>query len=191
MEKTRFLVLGGMILAAAASRLIPHPPNFSPIPAMALLGGACFVQKRWAFVVPLAAMLFSDVLLGFHRTVPVVYGCFALIVCLGFWLRARRTAVPIACAALTGSVLFFIVTNFGFWALGTMYPKTIEGLVAAYLAAIPFFGNTLQGDAAYTVLLFGGLALAEKWVPALRESAATQTILPRHSFGIIGESGAP
>src|SRR5437899_383883 len=121
MERTRFLVLGGMILAAAASRLIPHPPNFSPITAMALLGGACFVEKRWAFVVPLAAMLVSDVLLGFHRLMPGVYGSFALIVCLGFWLRSRRAALPIACAALAGSLLFFIVTNFGVWALGSMY----------------------------------------------------------------------
>jgi hypothetical protein len=191
MEKTRFLVLGGIILAAAASRLIPHPPNFSPIMAMALLGGACFVQKRWAFVVPLAAMLFSDAVLGFHRFVPVVYGSFALIVCLGFWLRTRRTAVPIACAALAGSVLFFIITNFAVWALGSLYAKTTEGLAACYLAAIPFFGNSLLGDAAYTVWLFGGLALAEKWMPALRESAATQTGLPRHPFGIIRESRAP
>lgn len=172
MEKTRFLVIGGMILGAAASRLLPHPPNFSPIPAMALLGGACFVEKRWAFMLPLAAMLLSDMLLGFHRLVPVVYGSFALIVCLGFWLRTRRTAVPIACAALGGAALFFIVTNLGVWAFGSMYPKTTEGLAACFVAAVPFFGNTLLGDAAYTVLLFGGLALAEKWWPALQGDRA-------------------
>jgi hypothetical protein len=162
MGKTRLLVIGGMILAAAASRLIPHPPNFSPITAMALLGGACLVEKRWAFVVPLAALFASDILLGFHRLIPVVYGSFALIVCLGLWLRTRRTAVPIACAALAGSLLFFTLTNFGVWALGTMYPKTTEGLLACYVAAVPFFGNTVLGDAAYVLVLFGGLALAEK-----------------------------
>jgi hypothetical protein len=179
MEKKRLLVVGGMILAAAASRLIPHPPNFSPITAMALLGGACFVEKRWAFVVPLAALLISDVLIGFHHTVPFVYGSVALIVCLGFWLRTRRTALPIACAALAGSLLFFTVTNFGVWAFGdlpgTTYPKTAEGLLACYVAAVPFFGNTLLGDATYTVVLFGGLALAEKWLPALREPVLLAT----------------
>jgi hypothetical protein len=170
MDKARFLIVGGMILAAAASRLLPHPPNFSPIPAMALLGGACFVQKRWAFLLPMAALFLSDILLGFHRLMPLVYGSFALIVCLGFWLRTRRTAVPIACAALAASVLFFVITNFGVWAYGTMYPQTMDGLVACYLAAVPFFGNTLLGDAAYTVVLFGGLGLAESWLPAFRET---------------------
>ena len=175
MGKKRLLVIGGMILAAAASRLIPHPPNFSPITAMALLGGACFVDKRGAFAVPLAALLASDVVLGFHRTIPFVYASFALIVCLGFWLRTRRTAVPIACAALAASLLFFTVTNFGFWALGTMYPKTTEGLLACYVAAVPFFWNTVLGDAAYTVVLFGGLALAEKCLPALQKPVLVPT----------------
>jgi hypothetical protein len=175
MEKARLLVIGGMIGAAAASRLIPHLPNFSPVTAMALLGGACFVEKRWAFAVPLAALLLSDVLLGFHSLMPVVYGSFALVVCLGFWLRTRRTAVPIACATVASSLLFFTLTNFGVWALQTMYPKTAEGLLACYVAAVPFFGNTLLGDAVYTVVLFGGLALAEKWLPAMRGTTGCST----------------
>jgi len=179
MYQLRFLVLVGMILAAAATRLIPHPPNFAPIGAMALFGGACFANRRAAFLVPLAAMLLSDLAigllsgnlyLGLHRLIPVVYGSFALTVCLGFWLRTRRTAVPIAGATLTSSVLFFVLTNFGVWALGSFYPKTWDGLVACYVAAIPFFHNTLLGDAVYTAVLFGSLALAEKGLPALREA---------------------
>jgi hypothetical protein len=161
----------GMILAAAASRLLPHPPNFAPIAAMALFGGACFADRRAAFLVPLAAMFLSDLALGWHRTLPVVYGSFVVIVCLGGWLRERRTAVPIAAAALTASVLFFVLTNFGVWALGSLYPHTREGLLACYVAAIPFFHNTVLGDALYATVLFGGLALAEKGLPALREPA--------------------
>lgn len=180
MIKPRFVVVTGMILAAAASRVLPHPPNLAPIEAMALFGGACFTTKRMAFLVPLVAMLVSDLAigwlsgdlaLGLHRLIPVVYGSFALIVCLGFWLRRRRKAAPIAAAALASSILFFVLTNFGVWALGSWYPKTWDGLVACYMAAIPFFRNTLLGDAVYTTVLFGGLALAEKRLPALREPA--------------------
>jgi hypothetical protein len=166
---TRMLLLLTLTLGAAASRLIPHTPNFAPIGAMALFGGACFTQRRLAFVVPLAAMFLSDLVLGLHRLVPVVYGSFALIVCLGFWLRARRRIGPIAVATLGSSILFFVLTNFGVWALGSGYPKTWEGLAACYIAAIPFFRNTLLGDAVYATALFGSLALVEKGVPALRE----------------------
>lgn len=174
MYRIRFSVITGMILAGAASRLIPHPPNFAPIGAMALFGGACFTRKRWAVVVPLAAMFFSDLVLGLHRLIPVVYGSFALIVCLGYWLRTRRKLGPIAVATLGSSVLFFVLTNFGVWALGSWYPKTWAGLVACYVAAVPFFRNTLLGDAVYAALLFGGLALAEKGFPALREPAVAR-----------------
>lgn len=180
MYRLRFLVLVGMVLGAAACRLIPHPPNFTPLGAMALFGGACFADRRTAFLVPLLAMFLSDLAIGglsgslsvgLHRLIPVVYGSFALIVCLGFWLRGRRKPLPIAGATLAGSVLFFVVTNFGVWALGSWYPKTWEGLVACYVAAIPFFYNTLLGDAVYATVLFGGLALAEKGLLALREPA--------------------
>lgn len=178
MYRLRFLVLVGMILTAAASRVIPHPPNFAPIGAMALFGGSCFADRRAALVVPLMAMFLSDLAIGFlsgnlsfglHRFIPVVYGSFALIVCLGFWLRTRRTIVPIAGATVASSVLFFVLTNFGVWAVGSLYPKTWDGLVACYVAAIPFLHNTLFGDALYSAVLFGGLALAEKGLPVLRE----------------------
>ncbi len=172
MLKPRFLTLVGITLVAAAMRLLPHPPNFTPIAAMALFGGAQYTSKRAAFVIPLAAMALSDVALGFgfHRLMPFVYGSFALIVCLGLWIRQRRSLLSIGAAALVGSVLFFVVTNFGVWLEGHLYPPTVEGLLACYVAAIPFFRNTLAGDAVYTIVLFGGFALAQKLFPALREN---------------------
>lgn len=184
MHRTRYVVLVGLILAAAASRLLPHPPNFAPIGALALFGGACFASKRLAFLVPLAAMLLSDLAiglfsgdlsLGLHGLIPVVYGGFALSVCIGFWLRRRRNAVTIAGAALASSVTFFVLTNFGVWALGSWYPKTWDGLVACYVAAIPFFHNTLLGDAVYVTVLFGGLAIAEHRWPVVREPEIAAT----------------
>jgi uncharacterized protein DUF6580 len=165
----RFLTLLSMTLAAALSRLIPHPPNFAPIGALALFGGACFSSRRAAFAVPLAALFLSDLVLGLHVLIPAVYGSFAMIVLLGFWLRRRRKVLPIACASLVASVLFFVVTNFAVWVVGSSYPKTWDGLVVCYLAAVPFFHNTLLGDATYVVALFGGLALAEHAFPKLRE----------------------
>ncbi len=171
MMKPRFFVFLGIIFLAAASRLIPHPPNFAPIAAMALFGGAYFSDKRLAFFVPLAAMFLSDLVLGLHGLMPVVYGSFAMIVGIGLWLRTRRTALPIAGAALTSSILFFVLTNFGVWAFSSIYPKTMAGLLACYAAAIPFFQNTLLGDAVYSTILFGGFALAERGFPALRAPA--------------------
>ncbi|MCS6770623.1 MAG: hypothetical protein NZ740_01190 [Kiritimatiellae bacterium] len=169
----RFAALVGMIAAAAAFRILPHPPNFTPIAAMALFGGAQFADRRTAFAVPLAAMLLSDLALGFHALMPVIYGAFALIVCIGIWLRPRRSPAMIAAATLASSVLFFAITNFAVWVSGTLYPKTIAGLAQCYVAAIPFFGNTVLGDAIFSAALFGGLALAEWRVPRLREACAT------------------
>ena len=173
MEKPRFATLAGMIFLAAASRLIPHPPNFTPLAAMALFGGAYISDKRLAFGLPLAALLLSDAVLGFYHDMIWVYGSFALIVCLGLQLQSRRRLLPIAGAALASSVLFFVITNFGFIISDDLYPRTLEGLATGYVAAIPFFQNTIAGDLVYTALLFGGFAIVEKKFPALRASTAT------------------
>jgi hypothetical protein len=162
MKMNRFTVLIGMVLTATAARLIPHPPNFSPIGALALFGGATFASKRAAFLVPLAAMFLSDLVLGFYAITPVVYGSFALITGLGIWLRERQTVWRLAGASVAAAVLFFAATNFGFWALGDWSPKTLAGLAECYAAAIPFFRNTLWSNLFYSAVLFGGLRLAEK-----------------------------
>jgi uncharacterized protein DUF6580 len=176
MLKPRLLVVLSMILAAAASRLIPHPPNMTAVTAMALFAGATLPDKRLAFLVPLGALFVSDLALGFTSDVPVVYLTFAAIVGIGIWLSQRRRLVPIAGAALASSTLFFITTNLGVWAFGHWYTKTVAGLLACYTAAIPFFENTLAGDLACTSLLFGGFALLERGFPKLRDSSATRPL---------------
>lgn len=123
------------------------------------------------FLVPLAGLFLSDLVLGFYAITPVVYGSFALIVCLGFWVRQRQTVWRIAGASVVGALLFFLLTNLGAWAMDTLYPKTWPGLADCFVAAIPFFGNTLASDLFYSALLFGGLALAEKRWPTLAETA--------------------
>lgn len=162
MKMNRFSVLTGIVLAGTAARLVPHPPDFSPIAAIALFGGATFASKWAALLVPLAALFLSDLLIGFYAITPVVYGSFALITCLGFWVRRTQTIWRLAGASLAAAVCFFVVTNFGIWALGDWYPKTLSGLAECYAAAIPFFRNTLASDLFYSAVLFGGLALAEK-----------------------------
>lgn len=172
----RTLTLLGMILTAAALRFAPLPPNFVPIGAMALFGGAMFAQRRHAFALPLAAMLVSDLLMAalwygtaVFWSMPFVYAGFALYVLLGRFVRNRLTPLRIGTAAITGSVLFFIITNFGAWLRGLWYPMTWEGLLACYAAGIPFFRNTLAADVLFSVMLFGSFALAQHWMPRLRE----------------------
>ncbi|HVU26580.1 MAG TPA: DUF6580 family putative transport protein [Verrucomicrobiae bacterium] len=172
MNIPRFLFLTGIIFVAALSRLIPHPPNFSPIAALALFGGAQFSCKWMAFIVPLAAMFLSDLILGLHALIPVIYGCFALIVCLGFWLRRNQNICRIGGAAIIGAILFFVVTNFGVWAIGSYYPKTGNGLLTCYIEAIPFFWNTLTSDLFYSAILFGALRAAEWRWPIMRPALA-------------------
>ena len=161
MNRPRFATLVGMIVAAAAFRMLPHPPNFSPIAALALFGGAHFTDKRAAFLVPLAAMFLGDLVLGLHALIPIIYGCFALVTCFGFLLRDHGSPGRIVVLTLGSSVMFFTVTNFAVWAFSDMYPKSSAGLAACYAAALPFFQNTVAGDLVFSSILFGGMALAE------------------------------
>jgi hypothetical protein len=168
----KHLIFGfGLVLAAALSRVLPHPPNFTPIAAIAL-SSAVYLDKRYAFIVPLASMLVSDYFIGFHDGMAWVYGCFVATGFIGLWLRSHKRPLPIVGAALASSLLFFVVTNFAVWLNGTMYPKTWEGLVACYVAAIPFFQNTLAGDLAYTAALFGLFELGAYWLKREHEEAA-------------------
>lgn len=185
MLNKRFFALLGIVLSAAAMRLVPHPPNVTPIAAMALFGGVHFTDKKTAFLIPLAAMYLSDLVLGFfvydfgwfHGFMPFVYISFMMTVCLGFLVRRRLTPLMVGGSALAGSVLFFIVTNFGVWLIGDLYPKTLTGLLSCYVAAIPFLRNTLAGNVGYTLVLFGSFALAQRYLPVLREKPVT---MPAH-----------
>jgi hypothetical protein len=167
----RVSVLAALIAFVALARLVPHPPNFTPVGAMALFGGACLADRRLALFVPLAALFLSDLFIGLHALMPVVYGSFAANVLLGRWLRSRRTVANTAAITLAGSVQFFAVTNIACWLL--YYPPTIEGLGVCYIGAIPFFQNTLLGDVVFATALFGTLAVAERGFPILREPAPT------------------
>lgn len=173
------LLLAAMIVLAALSRLLPHPPNFSPVEAMALFGGAYFANRAWAIIVPLIAMVLSDIGLGLmfggsymsyvaSLSFWSVYVCIALSTVLGFGLRGKVNGANVLGYSLIGSVLFFVVTNFTTWFGSTMYPQTGSGLIAAYVAGIPFFKWTVLGTLFYSAVMFGGFALLRRQAPALR-----------------------
>jgi hypothetical protein len=146
---------------------MPHPPNFTPIIAMGLFGGAYLKDKRWALMLPVVAMLLADIFLGFHGTMIWVYGSLIIITAMGFLLNSGVTFKNGAIATLGGSLLFFLVTNFGVWASGSFYPKTVEGLISCYAAGIPFFGNTLAGSVFYSGLMFFGYEQIRKYLPIM------------------------
>lgn len=167
-HRTRFLALAALVIAAAASRLLPHPPNFTAVGAIALFAGASFADRRAAFLVPLAGMLLSDLVIGLHRMLPLVYALVCVTVVLGVALRRHRGALPIAGAGFASALIFYLVTNAAVWAGGRLYPPTVDGLLASYVAALPFFGHALAANLFYSALLFGGWTLAERGFPALR-----------------------
>ena len=166
-NNSRILALLSAILLAAALRLVPHPPNFTPIGAMALFSGAYLGRRALAFVAPLGAMLLSDALLGFYSGFWITYLAIGLVVLIGWLALSRVSPLRVGAAAIASSITFFLVSNFGTWALSGMYPHSGAGLAACYIAAVPFFQNTLAGDLFYATLLFGGFRIAELLVPRI------------------------
>jgi len=167
-----------LILAAAFTRLFPHPYNFTAIGAIALFGGSVIKDKKLAFILPLIALLLSDVCLqlvtstkGFYGTSQYfVYAAFIIITALAMLIR-RRSAANIALAAVWSGVIFFVISNIGVWSGSDFYPKTFAGLGACFAAAIPFYKNELfgnfllnsiMGNAFYAALMFGAYYIVER-----------------------------
>jgi hypothetical protein len=171
--RARFFLALTLVVAGVVIRVVPHPWNFAPIGAIALFAGAHFDRRSSGFLIPLIAMFCGDTLLeiftrdqGYHSLMGVVYATYALIAVAGIAIRDKRTSpFTVGLTTIGASVLFFITTNFANWIWSPLYAKTIDGLVACYIAAIPFFGNTLASDAIFTAILFGTFAIAERRVP--------------------------
>lgn len=177
----RFGIITGIILLAALSRLIPHPANFAPIGGMALFGAAYFSKRYWAYLIPIISMWISDLILNnvvygqyfdhfvwFYSGSIFTYAAFALIVLLGTFTLKKVKISNLAISALSASIIFFLVSNFGVWASSGMYPHTFGGLQACYIAGLPFFKNTILGDLFYSGVLFGAFELLQYRFPVLR-----------------------
>lgn len=162
-KKFLFLFLIAIIGISIATRLLPHPPNFTPIAALALFAGVYASRvSKWYLLAPLGAMLVSDAFVGLYewKTMTVVYANFLAIGLLGLLMKKHKNVGTIALGALAGSILFYLTTNFAVWAFSGMYVPTIEGLMLSYTMALPFFKFTLLGDLFYVALFFGSYALA-------------------------------
>lgn len=157
-----------LIALAAITRLLPHPPNFTPIAAIALFGAAYFNRQVWMMAVPFIALFLSDLFLnnvlyrswyGGQFTLITswwIYAAFGLVMLVGWAiLRLKVSGIRVLGASLSASGVFFLVSNLGTFLESTMYPKTGAGLAACYTAALPFLGNTILGDLVFSAAMFG------------------------------------
>ena len=144
LNKNVFLV--SLIFFAILSRFLPHPPNFTPIAAIALLSSKGFNNRWVVFLIPIVSLFISDLFIGLHATIPFVYISFILIALLGLYVKKINIF-----SVLLSSTIFFLVSNLGVWLL--YYPISTEGLVQCYTLALPFFLNTVLGDLVYGALL--------------------------------------
>ena len=147
-NKNLLLVLG-IIGALTLSRLIPHPPNFTPILGMAVFSGAIISKRYIAYLVPLAAMLLSDLYLGFHASMPIIYFSLALCVLIGTFIEARVSILSSFLSISFGVIIFFLITNFMVWYGSGMYETNFSGLMRCYYMALPFVQNSFISSLLY------------------------------------------
>lgn len=162
-DRTGVAIALTLVVIGVLLRAMPHPANFAPMAAIAIFGGA-LLPRYWGVVVPLTAMIVSDMFIGMHSLFIVTWGCYALIALTSHVALKKPALNNGIIITISSSVFFFLVTNFAVWAEGRLYPRTLSGLTDAYVLALPFFRNTLLGDLFYTGLLFGLYCLSQRTV---------------------------
>ena len=151
-----------LIVIGILLRFIPHAANFTPVAAIAIFAGV-YLNKKQALIVPLLLMVLSDMFLGMHNVVLFTWGSFVLVACLGIWAKNHKTFKAIFSTSIASSVLFYLITNFGVWAMG-WYPKTAQGLLDCYILGLPFLRNFGVATLIYTAVFFGAYELIARSV---------------------------
>ena len=151
-----------LIIIGILLRFIPHTANFTPVAAIAIFAGV-YLNKRQALIVPLLLMVLSDIFLGMHNVVAFTWGSFLLVTCLGIWAKNHKTFKAIASTSVVSSILFYLITNFGVWAMG-WYPLTGRGLIDCYILGLPFLRTFTVATLVYTVIFFGAYELIARRV---------------------------
>lgn len=159
-----------LIVLGVVMRLLPHEPNFAPIGAISLFGGA-ILGWRTAVWLPLVIMISADMFIGFYSGMIFTWAGFVLVSLFGTILRNATLLTRISLGALGSGAIFFIVSNFGVWITGGLYPPTLAGFIDCYYMALPFFRTSLMADLFYSALLFGLYALAARFVTAKQTSS--------------------
>lgn len=153
----------GLIVLGVLSRLIPHPPNVTAVVGVSLLGAYALRSPWLAALIPVAVMALADIVLGWHSSALFTYAGMLAGALIGRGLLQRLSVVRLGGAAFLASLAFFLVSNIGVY-LGGYYGFGIDGLIACYVAAIPFWGLSLIGDLGSTAILFGLFVLARRYV---------------------------
>lgn len=162
MFPSRFFSVLAFISLAILSRFLPHPPNCTAIQAVTLFAISFLNSLPLAYCTLFTAMFVSDLFLGLHSTLFFVYFSLGLIIWMENRFQLTHSLKNTLFSLITSALLFFFITNFGVWLLGSFYPKTTEGLGLCYLAALPFLLNQVLGNLLYGILLFGLKSLLQK-----------------------------
>jgi hypothetical protein len=168
------LLLGaGLIGLDVFARVVSHALHFTPLAASALFAAAMFRVRLLSLAVPLIAVAVSDSVLGFYdwRQMSVVYAATVLPAAMALYVGRLQSPLVLFSLAVSSSVVFFLATNFAVWAFDIMYTHDFAGLATCYVAALPFFKNTLAGDLFWTCLLFGGYRLFRALLATARGAA--------------------
>ncbi|MCK6640079.1 MAG: hypothetical protein L6Q81_08330 [Bacteroidia bacterium] len=166
----RLVFVISAVAIAALTRILPHPPNFTAVGAMALLAGALVPNRLLSLVMPMAALFITDLVLGFHNTMWAVYAAVGFTSMIGWMISKRQNILTITAGSLISIASFFFITNAAMWVVGFFtqgfYPTTAAGLGLALESGLPFLTNDIISNLLFTAIFFGSFHALRIWKPA-------------------------